>query len=74
MERGARAKVDKQRQALEAEVDELSERLEEQGGTSAAQAELNKKREGMSVRQIVYLLTFLLLLIFTATLIASALM
>ena len=56
MERGARAKVDKQRQALEAEVDELSERLEEQGGNSAAQAELNKKREGMPVRQIV--LTF----------------
>lgn len=44
-ERAARAKVDKQRQMLEAEVDELSERLEEQGGTSAAQAELNKKRE-----------------------------
>ena len=69
MERGARAKVDKQRQALEAEVDELSERLEEQGGTSAAQAELNKKRESMSVRQIV--LTFYCCSV--ATLIASIL-
>lgn len=52
-ERAARAKVDKQRQQLEAEVDELSERLEEQGGTTAAQAEQNKKREGKHILALV---------------------
>lgn len=44
-ERSARAKVEKQRSDLSRELDEISERLEEAGGATAAQAELNKKRE-----------------------------
>ncbi|XP_070580048.1 myosin heavy chain, striated muscle-like isoform X2 [Ptychodera flava] len=44
-ERQARAKVEKQRVDLSRELEDLSDRLEEQGGATAAQIELNKKRE-----------------------------
>ncbi|XP_077979909.1 myosin-7-like isoform X2 [Glandiceps talaboti] len=44
-ERQARAKVEKQRVELSRELEDLSDRLEEQGGATAAQIELNKKRE-----------------------------
>lgn len=45
VERVARAKVEKQRSDLSRELEEISERLEEAGGATAAQGELNKKRE-----------------------------
>ncbi len=41
----ARAKVEKQRADLSRELEEISERLEEAGGATAAQIEMNKKRE-----------------------------
>nr|XP_057917244.1 myosin heavy chain, fast skeletal muscle-like [Doryrhamphus excisus] len=41
----ARAKVEKQRCELSRELEEISERLEEAGGATAAQIEMNKKRE-----------------------------
>ncbi|KAH0624969.1 hypothetical protein JD844_032932 [Phrynosoma platyrhinos] len=44
-ERAARAKVEKQRSDLARELEELSERLEEAGGATSAQLEMNKKRE-----------------------------
>ena len=44
-ERQARSKVEKQRGALQNELDDLSERLDEAGGATQAQVELNKKRE-----------------------------
>lgn len=44
-ERSTRAKVEKQRSDLSRELEEISERLDEAGGATAAQAELNKKRE-----------------------------
>ncbi|XP_071378237.1 myosin heavy chain, fast skeletal muscle-like [Centroberyx affinis] len=44
-ERVARAKVEKQRCDLSRELEEISERLEEAGGATAAQIEVNKKRE-----------------------------
>merc|ERR1711887_458644 len=44
-ERAMRAKVEKQRSDLSRELEELSERLEEAGGQTAAQIELNKRRE-----------------------------
>lgn len=44
-ERAARAKVEKQRADLARELEEISERLEEAGGATAAQIEVNKKRE-----------------------------
>ncbi len=44
-ERAAWAKVDKQRADLSRELEEISERLEEACGTTAAQVEMNKKRE-----------------------------
>ena len=44
-ERQARSKVEKQRSELSRELDDLSERLDEAGGATAAQVELNKKRE-----------------------------
>jgi hypothetical protein len=37
--------IEKQRQDLSRELDELAERLDEAGGATAAQVELNKKRE-----------------------------
>merc|ERR1711884_749002 len=44
-ERQARTKAEKQRGGLARELDDLSERVEEAGGATAAQVELNKKRE-----------------------------
>uniref|UniRef100_A0A8B9G5S7 Myosin motor domain-containing protein n=1 Tax=Amazona collaria TaxID=241587 RepID=A0A8B9G5S7_9PSIT len=44
-ERTGRAKVEKLRSELSRELEELSERLEEAGGATAVQLELNKKRE-----------------------------
>ena len=44
-ERAARAKVEKQRADLSRELEDISERLEEAGGATAAQIEMNKKRE-----------------------------
>lgn len=44
-ERQARAKAEKQRADLAREIEELSERLEEAGGATSAQIELNKRRE-----------------------------
>ena len=44
-ERSVRAKVDKQRADLARELDELTERLEEAGGATNVQIEINKKRE-----------------------------
>ncbi|CAL1296901.1 unnamed protein product [Larinioides sclopetarius] len=44
-ERQARAKAEKQRAELAREIGELSERLEEAGGATSAQVELNKRRE-----------------------------
>merc|ERR1719361_3016923 len=44
-ERQARAKAERQRSDLARELDELGERLDEAGGATAAQMELNKKRE-----------------------------
>uniref|UniRef100_A0A8P4G289 Myosin motor domain-containing protein n=3 Tax=Dicentrarchus labrax TaxID=13489 RepID=A0A8P4G289_DICLA len=45
VERVSRAKVEKQRSDLSRELEEISERLEEAGGATAAQVEMNKKRE-----------------------------
>lgn len=44
-ERATKAKVEKQRSDLSRELEEISERLEEAGGATAAQIEMNKKRE-----------------------------
>ena len=44
-ERQARSKSEKQRGTLARELDDLGERLEEAGGATTAQVELNKKRE-----------------------------
>merc|ERR1712098_171367 len=44
-ERQARAKAERQRSDLARELDQLGERLNEAGGATAAQLELNKKRE-----------------------------
>merc|ERR1712212_790897 len=44
-ERQARSKAEKQRGTLARELDDLSERLDEAGGATSAQMELNKKRE-----------------------------
>ncbi|KAF7657360.1 hypothetical protein LDENG_00028600, partial [Lucifuga dentata] len=44
-ERALRAKIEKQRSDLSRELEEISERLEEAGGATAAQIEMNKKRE-----------------------------
>ena len=41
----ARAKAEKQRIDLSREMDEISQKLEEAGGATVAQVELNKKRE-----------------------------
>ena len=45
-ERQARAKAERQRSDLVKELDKIGERLIEAGGTTSAQLELNKKREG----------------------------
>merc|ERR1719479_420028 len=44
-ERQARAKAERQRSDLARELESLSERLNEAGGATIAQVELNKKRE-----------------------------
>uniref|UniRef100_A0A8D0FL49 MYH1B protein n=2 Tax=Strigidae TaxID=30459 RepID=A0A8D0FL49_STROC len=44
-ERTSRAKAEKHRADLSRELEEISERLEEAGGATAAQIEMNKKRE-----------------------------
>jgi len=44
-ERQARAKAERQRSDLARELEELGERLDEAGGATSAQMELNKKRE-----------------------------
>lgn len=44
-DRACRAKVEKQRGDVARELEELSERLEEAGGATSAQIEMNKKRE-----------------------------
>jgi hypothetical protein len=44
-ERQTKSKVEKQRADLSREIDEMNERLEEVGGASSAQLEINKKRE-----------------------------
>lgn len=41
----ARAKLEKQRPDPSRELEEISERLEKTGGATAAQIEMNKKRE-----------------------------
>merc|ERR1711935_1003725 len=45
-ERQARAQAERQRSDLAREFESLCERLDEAGGATAAQLELNKKREG----------------------------
>ena len=44
-ERAARAKIEKQRADLSRELEEISERLEEAGGATAAHIEINMRRE-----------------------------
>merc|ERR550519_554831 len=44
-ERQARAKAERQRSDLAREIEQLGERLDEAGGATSAQIELNKKRE-----------------------------
>ena len=44
-ERGARAQAERQRGELAREMEDIAERLVEAGGATAAQIELNKKRE-----------------------------
>merc|ERR1711892_1067811 len=44
-ERQSRAKAERQRSDMAREIDQLGERLDEAGGATAAQVELNKKRE-----------------------------
>ena len=45
-ERQGRARAEKQKAELAKELGELTERLEEAGGATSAQIELNKRREG----------------------------
>ena len=49
-ERQARAKAERQRSDLAREMEELTERIEEASGATAAQMELNKKREAEVLR------------------------
>merc|ERR1712223_1249765 len=44
-ERQARSKAEKQKSNLARDMDDLAERLDEAGGATTAQLELNKKRE-----------------------------
>ncbi|CAF4502692.1 unnamed protein product, partial [Rotaria magnacalcarata] len=45
-ERQSRTKTEKQRADLAREIDEMNDRLEEAGGATTTQVEMNKKREG----------------------------
>jgi myosin heavy chain 6/7 len=49
-ERQARAKAERQRSDLARELEELGERLNEAGGATSAQIELNKKRESELIK------------------------
>jgi len=49
-ERQSRAKAERQRSDLAREMEELTERIEEASGATAAQMELNKKREAEVIR------------------------
>jgi len=49
-ERACRAKVEKQRGDVARELEELSEKLEEAGGATSLQVEVNKKREADFLR------------------------
>ncbi|XP_033998754.1 myosin heavy chain, fast skeletal muscle-like [Trematomus bernacchii] len=49
-ERAVRAKIEKQRSDLLRELEEISERLEEAGGGTALQIEMNKKREAKFIK------------------------
>jgi hypothetical protein len=53
-ERQSRGKAERQRSDLAREMEELAERIEEAGGATHAQMELNKKREA-EVSQDMYL-------------------
>merc|ERR1711874_777986 len=44
-ESAARSKAEKNKSAMNREIEEIAERLDEAGGSTAAQVELNKKRE-----------------------------
>jgi len=50
-ERQARAKAERQRSDLAREIEQLGERLNEAGGATSAQVELNKKREAEVAKQ-----------------------
>merc|ERR1719288_360650 len=49
-ERQARAQAERQRSDLAREIDQLGDRLDEAGGATVAQVELNKKREAEIVK------------------------
>ncbi|MFH4977395.1 hypothetical protein AB6A40_004104 [Gnathostoma spinigerum] len=49
-ERQSRAKSDRTRGDLQRELDEISDQLQEQGGATAAQIEINKKREAQMAK------------------------
>merc|ERR1712106_1079076 len=49
-ERQSRAKAERQRSDMAREIDQLGERLDEAGGATVAQVELNKKRESEIVK------------------------
>merc|ERR1712045_179322 len=49
-ERQARAKAERQRSDLAREIEQLGERLDEAGGATSAQIEMNKKREAEVVK------------------------
>ena len=53
-ERAFRAKSEKQKSDLARELEELHERLEEAGGLTSAQMELNKKREAEMATRLGY--------------------
>lgn len=44
-ERSMRSKSEKTRQQLEAEIEDMADRLDEAGGATSAQVEVNRKRE-----------------------------
>merc|ERR1711872_336093 len=60
-ERQARAKAERQRSDLAREIEQLGERLDEAGGATHAQMELNKKRRSTLLRTMPSLLKILFL-------------